>query len=249
MIASLPMYDWPELATSTDALWQQIRDQLHLRDIDAPPALSRSSNDEEFWSSPDLLLSQTCGYPLSTRLKGKVQYVATPEYSVAGCEDALYSSAIIAAKDSELTLNNWSGKQFAFNSTMSLSGYRCIRAMVGDPDKFFGSMIESGGHRQSARIVANGKAGIAAIDAVCWHHLLNFEPQTAGKLTILGWTAMRPALPFITSINTSQKLLDDLRQVVCDVLPKLASIDDTRALAIKGCNILDIADYHQLSTL
>ena len=41
MIASLAMYDWPELHQANDALWAKLRDAIIARGGDAPAELSR----------------------------------------------------------------------------------------------------------------------------------------------------------------------------------------------------------------
>ena len=249
MIASLPMYDWPELASSTDALWEEIARRLREKGIDAPENLTRTDDDEAHWLAADLLLGQTCGYPFSTKLKGKVVYLATPEYAVEGCNGANYSSAIIAHKSSDISLATISGKRFTYNDENSLSGYRCVRAMVGDLGDCFGEMIESGGHRQSARMVASGAADVAALDAVCWHMLQKFEPETAANLKVLGWAKSYSALPFITSLDTSLETVDVLRQTLHDVLSSQTEVTGFQQLAIKGCKVLDVAEYNQLAIL
>jgi len=242
LIACLPMYDWPELTQAHDAMWQELGDRLRTTGIDAPDCLSRDSGDERFWLDPDLLLGQTCGYPLATKLRGKVQYVATPVYEVKGCSGPLYSSAIVTRKDADLTMDNWQQGRFVFNSQMSLSGYRAVRAMIGKPESFFTSVAESGGHRLSARMVAKGNADVAALDAVCWHLLQEHEPATASQLKVICWTQKRPALPLITSLATSRNINASLREV-------LRSISPPDKLAISGFEVLKKAEYEQLSAL
>ncbi|HFC05236.1 MAG TPA: hypothetical protein ENJ55_05985 [Rhizobiales bacterium] len=242
MIACLPMYDWPELRTAHDAFWQDTGTRLRASGIASPASLSRSGNDESHWLDPDLLLGQTCGYPLSTALAGKVRYLATPVYNVTGCNGPYYSSAIVVRKDSPLTMENWQGGCFAFNSVMSLSGYRSIKALVGPPETFFTNVRASGGHRNSARMVANGEADLAALDAVCWHLLQQFEPDTAAMLKIIGWTEQRPALPLITSLATTLTTIDKIREVLSDISPPAA-------LAITGFEIMNVAEYDRLAAL
>lgn len=240
MIASLPMYDWPELIAATDRLWQDIGDKMHSAGIDTPKHLSRSDDDESYWLDPDLLLGQTCGYPFSTMLRNKVQYVATPVYGVEGCSGSYYSSAIVVQKDSDFSKANLSKGCFAFNATMSQSGYRTVKALLGNPQTFFASMKESGGHRLSARMVANGEADVAALDAVCWHLLQAHEPATADALRVVTWTQKRPALPLITSLATTPETIESMRQV-------LSMISAPDELAISGFEQVDIAEYNALA--
>ena len=242
MIASLPMYDWPELTAAHDKWWQKLGGKLRTAGIDAPQFLTRDGNDECHWLEPELLLGQTCGYPFSTILQGKVQYLATPVYDVEGCSGPYYSSAIIVRRDSSLTMEMLGHGCFAFNGEMSLSGYRCVKAMAGEPRTFFSSLRESGGHRASAGMVANGGADVAALDAVCWHLLQEHEPAIADKLKVLGWTAQYPALPLITSLETNPGAVEKIRKVLSQITPPVA-------LAIKEFEILAAAEYDKLSML
>src|SRR5436309_2979270 len=91
MIASLPMYDWPEVRAATDAWWSGISRYLG---VHIP--LRRAKDHASLWRGPDLLFSQTCGYPFTHELRGAVQLVATPHYRAVGCHGPAYSSFIFA---------------------------------------------------------------------------------------------------------------------------------------------------------
>lgn len=135
-IASLPMYDWPEMHEANNAFWSAVRVRLESEGIDAAEQLLHDGEDAAYWTTPDLLLEQTCGYPLATSLKGKVRYVTTPIYDVEGCEGPLYLSAIVVNRDSEFDVSSLAGRTFAYNSEHSLSGYRSMRAMFGELEDF-----------------------------------------------------------------------------------------------------------------
>ena len=91
MRASLPMYDLPEIRWATDALWAALGGRLG-----ANPELERAEDHTALWREPDLLFSQTCGYPLTHRYRGRLQLVATPQYRAPGCDGANYRSLIMA---------------------------------------------------------------------------------------------------------------------------------------------------------
>jgi ABC-type phosphate/phosphonate transport system substrate-binding protein len=247
MIATLPMYDWPELHAASDALWQHIHQALLHSGLDAPANLARFDSDGEAWLRDDLLLSQTCGYPLATKLCGKVQYVASPVYSVEGCRDARYSSALLVHRHSQLSTLTLAGTRLAYNSRSSLSGYRCLESMFGEPDEHFGALIKTGSHRQSARSVATGNAEIVAIDAVCWHLLQQHEPQTARQLRVIGWTALRPSLPFITALKTSHNDLMRLRQVLREIFSASNTARTRLSWGLAGIEVLDLSEYQKLA--
>jgi hypothetical protein len=79
-LAQLPMYDWPEIATATDALWGAIREAFNQRDIRAPTTLDRSLPREQVWVSKQLLLSQTCGLPLVQTLRKQAKVLGRFAY-------------------------------------------------------------------------------------------------------------------------------------------------------------------------
>ena len=83
------MYDWPEVQWAHDALWAAIAKRLQALGVEAPAMLDRLRPAEDVWLDPGLVLSQTCGWPYSTRLLDKVRIVATPVYEVEGCEGPL----------------------------------------------------------------------------------------------------------------------------------------------------------------
>lgn len=246
MIASLPMYDWSEMHYIHDEFWQMLRNNLLARGIDAPQHLSRSNNEDSDWLLPELLFSQTCGYPFSTFLSGKVQYLTTPVFDVAGCNDGYYSSALVVRRDADIDTDNLKGKKFAYNSKLSWSGYHTAIREFGHLEEFFGSLIESEGHRNSARLVAAGKADVAALDAVCWHLLQYYEPETASDLKVLSWTKMHPSLPFITSLNTTEPVAQNLVAAIKEVIASAEFANIQGHLSLVDCVEIDPKIYMDL---
>ncbi len=248
LLASLPMYDWPEICDETEKLWTAIADRFGEQGFSAPANLLRDVEGIEHWLDSNLLLSQTCGYPFAVELEGKVDLLGTPVYEVDGCGGAFYSSAIVVRSDEDVsTLDDAQHFRFVFNSKGSLSGFRCLSPMTGDPSHYFETVVESGGHRRSAQMVADGHADIAAIDAVCWHLLQKVEPETADKLRVLAWTPKLPALPFITAVGRSKDELTSMRRALS------VAVDDVRnqlpTLCLAGLNFLDETHYRPLAAL
>lgn len=117
-LASLPMYDLPETEDATRSLWDGLAGHLRSAGIpDVPDDLTRHINVPEHWLSPDLLFSQTCGYPFTHYLKGRVRLVATPCYQVPGCQGAEYCSILVVpAGASTRSFVDLRGKRAAFTS-------------------------------------------------------------------------------------------------------------------------------------
>ncbi len=247
-IASLPMYDWPEIRGETETIWKAVARRFAALGVDTPRLLTSDAEGVDHWLDPDLLFSQTCGYPFARNLNGKVDLLGTPVYDVEGCEGPLYSSAVIVrSDDTALTFEDRQSRVFAFNSEDSLSGFRCLTPLIGNPQEFFEVSYRSGGHRRSAQMVAEADADIAAIDAVCWHLLRESEPETAGRLRVLTWTQKLPALPFITAASRPKEELAALRQALSSAIGDLQ--DNQPVLRLTGLEFLDESHYRPLQDL
>lgn len=215
---SLAMYDPGNGAV--DRLWLALQAQLAAAGFaDLPDAISQPENYEAAWLDADLLLAQTCGYPLRHVLNGKVRYVGTPIYEVEGTEGPYYRSAlIVSADDPAETLEQLRGRRAAFNSGHSQSGYNALRdaaSALSANGRFFGSAVATGSHAASLRAIIAGEADIAAIDPVS----LTLQPQDIrSAIKIIGWTAAAPGLPFITALTTPDNELATLRDVLGDFL-------------------------------
>ncbi|MCR9122221.1 MAG: PhnD/SsuA/transferrin family substrate-binding protein [Phyllobacteriaceae bacterium] len=228
MLACLPMYDWPERRAEIDALWARLRDALRDEGFEAPDALTRTDDPEEAWLSPDLLLGETCSYPLETVLRGRVRYVATPVHDAPGCGAGTYRSAIIAPGAGEgmpppggprSVLQSGSIGTLAANAPDSMSGFVALERDLAQAGRAVpGHVLWTGSHRASIRAVAEGKADCAAIDCVTWQIAKEHEPA-AQQVHVIGWTAERPGLPLITNVNMDDTDIERLRRAVAAVMP------------------------------
>ncbi|MGO4451168.1 phosphate/phosphite/phosphonate ABC transporter substrate-binding protein [Phyllobacterium sp. TAF24] len=168
------------------------------------------------WRHPSLLFAQTCWGPMELGLAAHVHVAGQDDYSgVAGGDDALYSSALVmrrgegvavpASQDSQpiLPIAHMRGKRLAFNSHDSMSGYLGLQrdlAATGESFSLFARLIETGGHRASVEAVASGRADIAAIDIKSWALAQRYD-EAASALIVVGWTAKRKGLPFISAFE------------------------------------------------
>ena len=237
MIASLPMYDrTPPLLDEHGA---EIRAELAARGIDAPQDLRRGDAVlMPQWESPDLILSQTCGFPYRARLHGRVELVGTPDNAIEGCAPGHYRSILIAgADDPRRDFAEFDGARIAYNDALSQSGWaapinhaaaRGIRLRPGP---------ETGSHQDSFRAVANGQAALAAIDAQTWRLISDFEDTSAVK--IIGATDPTPALPYITAQGRDAGKIFDAVASAIDRLPQA----DRNRLRLRGIVRIPAADY------
>ena len=170
------------------------------------------------WRHPALLLAQTCWGPMEAGLEPHVQVIGQPDYSAyEGGDGPFYSSAIVMRRGemrgSALAPSDGSplveisllrGKRFAYNEPSSMSGFLALERDLlarGESFSIFAEKTETGSHRASALAVAEGKADVCAIDCRSWALLRRFHPVSR-ELAVVGWTARRPGLPFITSQRT-----------------------------------------------
>ncbi|HEY9537963.1 MAG TPA: PhnD/SsuA/transferrin family substrate-binding protein, partial [Kiloniellaceae bacterium] len=202
MRASLPMYDLPGLEAATDAWWAGLAAAFRAEGLhQVPERLTREGGHAALWTAPDLLFSQTCGYPLTHALAGRVTLVATPIYDCPGCDGGRYRSEILVrADDAAGQLADLKGRRAAVNAADSQSGCHALRhaAMdLADEGHFFGSVVLTGSHRASMQAVAAGEADVCAIDCVTWCLLQRSEPALTTRLRVLASSQAAPALPYI----------------------------------------------------
>ena len=180
------MYDWPEVRQATDALWTALRSAFLDGGIqNVPVELDRTRNVSQQWHSPDLLFSQTCGYPLTHEYDGKLQLVAAPVYDVPGCSGANYSSHIVVNGNSRFNSpSELAGACAAYNGSDSMSGHLALKpvfAPLARDGRFFGKTVVSGGHAASMEMVAGGRADVAAIDCVSYALAARYRPELTSQ--------------------------------------------------------------------
>jgi ABC-type phosphate/phosphonate transport system substrate-binding protein len=253
-LASLPMYDLPELRAATDAWWQGLAQAFRRAGIaDVPDTLDRRPGYQEAWLSPDLLFSQSCGYPLTHALAGRVRPVATPCYAAAGCAGPSYCSFIlVGAEHPAAEVGDLRGSRCAVNATDSQSGFNVLRALVAplaERGRFFGRVEISGSHLASISLVASGRADVAAIDCVTHALVARHRPAALAGTRVLCRTAAAPGLPYVTrgaaDDEQLRRLRDGLGRAMSD--PALASARE--ALLLVGVSTLPLADYDRITEL
>jgi ABC-type phosphate/phosphonate transport system substrate-binding protein len=188
------------------------------------------------WRHPKLLLAQTCWGPMELGLFDHVQVVWQPDYSAyEGGQGELYSSAIVMRRHSPaapsgfpegdvqapnngkafIPLNLLRGARFAFNSHDSMSG---IMALTCDLQalgpEIFSERIETGSHRASVSAVAEERADVCAIDCRSWNMIGRYQPDLAGRVQVVGWTALRKGLPLITAVGLPASVAQALRSIL-----------------------------------
>jgi len=235
MIASLPMYDRPELRGANDRLWAAVRDRLG----EGPAMLTRDGDPWDHWVDPGLILSQTCGYPYRAWLHGRVALVGTPDHGLEGCPPGHYCSVLVArADDARDAPAAFATARFAYNDALSQSGWAAPQNFARDHGFAFAGTLRTGGHAASARAVAEGRADIAALDAVSWR-MIQAHADFAAALRPVGQTPPTPALPYITARGRDPApVFDALAGAIAALSPQ-----DRAALSLRGVLRIPAAAY------
>ena len=250
-IANLAMYDLPEVAAANDALWSGMARALAREGLDgAPGALTRGVDLDRLWRSPELLFSQTCGYPLTHAYKDAFRLVATPIYDAPGCDGTDYVSLIVVrVEDPARELSDLRGRAAAVTHTASQSGYSALRATVAHlahQGRFFGKVVESGGHPNSLALVAAGEVDVCATDCVTHALFARHRPEALVGLRVLARSPAAPGLPYVTRAAADDELVARLRAALFAALddPDLAAARE--ALLLAGAEVLPISAYQPI---
>ncbi len=242
-VAALRMYDLDEVRAPAGELWSAIAAYLD----DVPAELTWHGAPGAEWRAPDLVLGQTCGWPLITDLGDDVNVVGAFHYDIGGRSGLpQYRSVLVAAEGRPL--ESFAGTVAAVNSSDSLSGWVSLGVAVAEcagPEPFFGGTIETGSHRASVEAVKSGRAAIASVDAVSWALFERHLPSLTIDLAIVGCGPAVPTLPLITVDPDPEPL----RAAVASAVADPANADCCGQLLINGFSPLDLSDYEHLTAL
>jgi ABC-type phosphate/phosphonate transport system substrate-binding protein len=243
---ALPMYLSKRQALVS--LWDVLQTSLRQAGCaGVPQALDWPEDLLAHWRDPQLLLGQTCGYPLTHALAGAVQLVGVFRYSAPGCDGIFCRSQLVArTEDAGRPLADFRGLRVAFNSDDSQSGYNALRAAVAPlarHGRFFAEALATGGHAASMAAVQQGRADIAAIDCVTLDGLRRNMPQTVAGLCTIGQTLAYPGLPLITGHATSVAELQTLQAGLAALVRDPSAADALAALGIIGFQTLPLDTY------
>lgn len=246
-LVSLPMYNLPEMRAVNARFWDALHSLLIEAGLkDAPDTLVFERGPVPDRLEPELLFSQTCGYPLETVFKGQAIRLGAPIYAVPGCANLEYpwpthrAFFVVRAESSAQSLADIEGSVFLLNSPVSNSGMNLPRralAEIAGGRKFFRAVIETGGHPASLDRLLRGEGDVASIDCVTYAFWRHYRPDTAARLRILAETPVSPAIPFVTSVATPPEIVGMLRAALHTL-----GREPRYAAARSGLTIAGIAD-------
>ncbi len=240
-IAQLPMYTAPPAVEQASAQW--LAQTARLLGVDVSPFQGEL---DALWRHPRLLLAQTCGYPLVTRLHDAVRLVGRPCFQLPDAEGGQHCSLLVVkADDPRQGLAELHGCRGVINAYDSNTGMNLLRHSVAPHRRdgwFFRRMAVSGSHRASLHHIAQGEADLAAIDSVTFAYLKRHAPEQVAGVRVIASSVQSPTLPYITRANgpNPAELRDALNQALA-ALPAVAE-----ALAITAVLATELDDYQAL---
>ena len=99
-VASMPMYDLPEVRTALDEFWRGLARHFRREGLsDIPDTILHGRPVRGLWADPDIWFSQCCGYDLVSQFGSRLRPLATPHFSAPECKGADYASVVIVPDD------------------------------------------------------------------------------------------------------------------------------------------------------
>ncbi|HEX8592312.1 MAG TPA: PhnD/SsuA/transferrin family substrate-binding protein [Pseudomonas sp.] len=240
----LPMYTAPPRVEQASESW--LARIVELLDTDRLPGGELELT--RLWLSPRLLLAQTCGYPLMTTLRHKVQLVGRPVYQLPHSSAGNHCSLLLVrADDPRAQLVEFRGSHGLINGEDSNSGMNLLRHQVAplqQDGRFFARISITGGHRDSLRWLKDGRGDLAAIDSVTYDYLARDASDEVAGLRILARSAVSPCLPYITALGEDGARADHIREAMNQALRDLPEV--AQVLAIDEVLAASAADYQVL---
>ncbi|MFR0692922.1 phosphate/phosphite/phosphonate ABC transporter substrate-binding protein [Enterobacterales bacterium AE_CKDN230030158-1A_HGKHYDSX7] len=241
-LAELPMYTAPAVIRDASEAW--ITRTLELLGV----RRGRWQGDDlhALFLAPDLLFTQTCGYPLMTALRGRVRLVGRPDFTLPHSAHGEHCSLLLVREDEPRgDLQALRGCRGAANNPDSNTGMNLLRhALVPwqRDGRYFSELHWSGSHRQSLAWLREGRVDLVAVDSVTFAYLALHSAEETTGIRLLQRSAPSPALPYITAGD--EALATDIRAAMNLALQQHPAL--LSALGIRQVLPAAEADYEVL---
>lgn len=241
-LAELPMYTAPQRVNDASETW--LARTLEL--LGARRTSWADGDLHRLFRAPDLLFTQTCGYPLMTALRGQVRLVGRPDFDLPHSQGGKHCSLLLVRDDEPRTsLAALRGCRGAANNPDSNTGMNLLRYALApwqQGGRYFSKLHWSGSHRQSLAWLRAGKVDLIAVDSVTFAYLTLHAPEETAGVRLLLRSAPSPALPYITAGDKTQaeRVRTALNQALIDC-PQAAQV-----LRIREVLPASEADYEVL---
>jgi phosphonate transport system substrate-binding protein len=133
----------------------------------------------------------------------------------------IYFSDVIVPQESDAnTFLDLRGRSWAFNETLSHSGYGMTRyhlVQLGETAGFFGEIIEAGFHETAIRMVQDGEVDASAIDSQVLSVAMREDDRLRDSVRIID--SLGPST--IQPVAISRRISPDLRTKIVDIILSL----------------------------
>jgi ABC-type phosphate/phosphonate transport system substrate-binding protein len=239
------MYNLPEMRSANALFWDALHGLLAesgLRDLPETLAFERPPVSDRI--GPEVLFSQTCGYPLETIFSGQVIRLGTPSYDVPGCDGPTHCGLfVVPAGSSAEKLSDLAGGVFLLNSRHSNSGMNLPRralAEIAQGRPYFSRVIETRSQPGNLDRISRGEGNVTSVDCVTYAFWRQCRPQAAELVRVLARTPPSPAIPFVTSVETPAATVALLREALRRVAREPHYTEVRAGLALS--DIVDVPD-------
>ena len=246
---SLPMYDFPEVHTSTMEIVDALVTALSTIGLSAHtevPNASVHSDLMRHWLGAGMLLSQSCGLPFIEELHTSVNVVGTPLWTDVSDDRGRYRTVIVVPESLGITsIDQAVGLRAVVNNTQSLSGWCSLGialANATNDSAVATPYVQSGGHAASLQMLQDGDADIASIDSATYRLLSRHRPALVENVRVIGYGPAVPATPIIVS-KSSTVDADELYRVVSGVFGRSELQAALGNIGINGFVRLANSDY------
>lgn len=205
----------------------------------------------ELWARPDMGAVFMCGYPFSqleadARPQPLAAPVSTAEWSGGR---PIYTSRIVTARHSPLTLEELPTARWGWTVRDSQSGYNALREFAaGLPRppggfKTVGPLLNPSGVVEA---VIGGRADVGAIDAYAYQLMEMHEPQMIADLRIVATTAPAPFPMLVAARQQPAEIVAAVRHALLTAHEQAQGRSILEALGLCAFVMPDIASYESL---
>jgi ABC-type phosphate/phosphonate transport system substrate-binding protein len=246
---SLPMYDFPEVQTSTKAILDALSEAFSkLSDVSQPafPESSIHADLMRMWKDDATLFSQSCGLPFVEDLHDYVDIVATFKWTGISDERGWYRTVIVAREELGVaTLGEVGGMQPVITNQQSLSGWCSLGVALSDigaDASYVLPYVESEGHAKSLQFLQDKRADFASIDPGTFQLLQRHRPALTNGLRIIGNGPHVPATPMHVSKVRSADF-DALQTATLEVFSRHELAGARADIGIDSAVAIGASDY------
>ncbi len=172
------------LTLRTDLPWQERQLALDAGAIDigwicGPPYVQRAA-----MAAPPIEL-------LAAPIQAAPRYAGLPRY---------FSDVVVRRESRYASFADLRAARWAYNERTSHSGWYLFRAhlaALGETERYFAALTESGAHAESLRMVCAGEADASAIDSTVLELALRERPALARQIRVVATLGPSPMPPWV----------------------------------------------------